>query len=258
MEKINILIPCTKTKKYSPNPLLVFDNIKTSNIIDTLSIWKKNMLSTNFDKIKVRDYYSFDDFYLSLFDSDKYNIFVLSSGYGIINIDDYIIPYDITFNEDEFTLNSIRKSIYGKDCHRYWFSEINNQYPKDLIINVSKTYEKVLPFNKLENYKLINSTTYPDIRYIIKSNCVSLNVKILEIYLNDDITLFIENNKDLMSKNKNLMNKTQHRIETTDENLKSIIISMKDKSKSYLLNYVRNTLKLKCSQERLYKLILDI
>jgi len=106
--KVHLITNCTSNKrKFSSKPRVELGGIKSNNLLDVKN-WL-NLLHRNEEKIVAFDLYLGDHWSIArdIYQQDRY-VWVISAGWGLINIETPIYPYDATFAKGEF--NSVAYS----------------------------------------------------------------------------------------------------------------------------------------------------
>lgn len=104
MSTLNIVVTCTKQKTREPTRRLQLRNISSDSIEERAACWSKRLCSTAGESIPARQLYAGDhwavarDLAKAATRSRKINVWVISAGYGVINIDEPILPYSATFS----------------------------------------------------------------------------------------------------------------------------------------------------------------
>jgi len=93
----------------------------------------------------------------------KTSIEIISAGYGIININDYIVPYKITFSnkffdKSEFTIPTFEMT--QEEANKEWFNRLtpslNWETNETTLITCNPDYLKLLDIPKKDNYIILN------------------------------------------------------------------------------------------------------
>ncbi|TWT52004.1 hypothetical protein [Allorhodopirellula solitaria] len=104
MSIVNVVVTCTKEKRYSVAEECQLRNVPGDSLRARLKDWQSRLNRNWRDRVVVRELYAGDhwanvrSFGSSFFDID---IWVCSAGYGLIRFDDSIAPYDATFSGNQ-------------------------------------------------------------------------------------------------------------------------------------------------------------
>lgn len=151
---INLIIPCTNSKKISSNELLSISNLPSHLYINEgITTWQKNLQIQTFSSYPAKELYKGISWQYSLktYESLKNKIasrlLIASAGFGLIDADQKIPSYNSTFTPH--TLNSITKFQNSTSIPHnvLWWDSINQinaiDFPSD------SSFFIILPFDYL-------------------------------------------------------------------------------------------------------------
>ena len=105
LQKINIVVTCTKRKRFHPDPGLQLRNIGAPNLRHAFVEWRNRLVEYSAKGISARELYAGDHWSVvqSLEEIASRTgldatIWVCSTGYGLVGIDNHIKPYSATFS----------------------------------------------------------------------------------------------------------------------------------------------------------------
>jgi len=101
MNIVNVVVTCTKDKRYSVAEECQLRNVPGESLLVRLKEWQSRLKRNWRDRVVVEDLYSGDHWAnVRAFDSAYFDIdiWVCSAGFGLIRFDDSITPYAATFS----------------------------------------------------------------------------------------------------------------------------------------------------------------
>lgn len=162
MNVVNVVVTCTKDKKFAVSDECKLRNVPGSVVKDRLSEWKTRLARHRRDRVPVKDLYAGDhwanvrSFGSSHFDLD---IWVCSAGYGLVRYEDVVTPYAATFSSKhpDSVAAGLREEELAEAAKQWWtsttkwkahfqgrprsLSTLMAEYPRrSLLVVTSKTY----------------------------------------------------------------------------------------------------------------------
>lgn len=288
---IYLISSCTNAKKLVPNQVHLFRNyVNDKNFIFQ---WKENLKDKKYEKMKAKDLYKGVSWKATLDSEKRFNekyhtkLLVASAGYGLIDSNDFISSYNITFAKNQ--LDSLPKNYNSN----YWWNHINTfqlsqfQNNTSIFICVSKEYLKAMSsfledLIELYGNKVFILNTFNDKSSQFKKNILYFDIRFNQYEVGTLVSLLQRSmrwlSKEIIINNLELTHETlQNHINTllnqyeyqtikkgkqlTDEELKNIIvIQMKDNninSASLGLKTLREN-NYSCEQKRFHKIFNEI
>lgn len=166
MSIVNVVVTCTKDKKYPVSEECQLRNIHSDSLVLRLKEWQSRLKRHWRERVNVKDLYAGDhwttvrSFGSSFFGID---IWVCSAGYGLIRFDDKITPYAATFSGNH--PDSVSAELKGDErqgASKHWWESTSRwkahfkdrprsltalmaTYPKrSLIVVASETYLRAI------------------------------------------------------------------------------------------------------------------
>ena len=163
MNVVNVVVTCTKDKRYPIADDCQIRNIPNGTLADRINEWQDRLNRRFCERVIVNDLYSGDHwanvraFSSACFDID---LWVCSAGLGLIRVDDKVPPYAATFSRNHpdsvsDSFSESERSTATKDwwnaiqnCWKSWFNDrprslsmLMARYPKrSLLVVTSETY----------------------------------------------------------------------------------------------------------------------
>lgn len=215
MSKINIILTCSSNKKLEAPPFLSLKNYKKENVKKLSKSWMDNIINNSSSTLPAIKMYKgvYWEVVKKLYNNPKVNkIWVISAGYGLINVNDNISSYNIGFKDK--SLNSIKLNTLNpsKNVFSEWWDNITNitqnkifqlydpneiyiiyasyDYMKAIKNDISKIVSKpnifiVSPDTKIKQFKPYILYTPSNLRYILGGNKMTSSIKVVEYLVNN-------------------------------------------------------------------------
>lgn len=136
-EKLNIVVTCTKTKTIKvPEPCRLRNKLykDCTSVKSKFQLFKKQLTEST-QQYKIADLYAGAHWKTILnFSSTRYKIdtWVCSAGLGLVNINDMVPPYDVTFSlnhPDSVAMNIEPNTMAKNKCPHFWWQQLTNWTP---------------------------------------------------------------------------------------------------------------------------------
>ena len=118
--KIQVIVTCAANKTVDVPEELQFGKLPTLPVIESVDEWVKRLKSTSVDLVKMIDLYKggYWNIVKDINQNSKVdNVWVLSAGYGIININQSVKPYAIALKDNSY--DSIKLNTKGQNKQSY-------------------------------------------------------------------------------------------------------------------------------------------
>lgn len=215
MSKINVILTCSSSKKLETPPSLSLKNFKKESVEELSKSWMSNILSNSFTTLPAIEMYKgvYWEVVKKLYNNSKINkIWVISAGYGLIDINYNISSYNIGFKDK--SLNSIKLNTLNptKNVFSEWWDNITDithnkisdlynsneiyiiyasyDYMKAIKNDICKIISKpnvfiVSPDTKIKQFEPYILYTPSDLRYVLGGNKMTSSIKAVEYLVNN-------------------------------------------------------------------------
>lgn len=287
MKKLNIIVSCVANKS-TPIPFdLKFRNIKLDTIPKMANQWINKLKSTDTPLIKANQLYSGAAWNTIVSSKEisnhlhNYEVkwYIMSVGYGVIEWDQPIKPYSITFSKPSF--DGLRKRVLKQKVNLEWWDYITTKrnikisdittIDSTTIILGSTEYINAVreDLAKATNFMIFSSTynashfvdkhvqTHEKLRFITGGGKADNNARNLKFVLEhldewgDNLNNINTNLSKIISGIKQELPKANHsRKPISVEEAKQVILEMGlDKPMSHYINKIRNEMNRKISEQ---------
>lgn len=125
LKAVNVVVTCTKRKRFTPHPKLRLRDIEAKGLREGFAKWRERLEESCAETISARNLYSGDHWSVvrsletvSLKSNLLASIWVCSAGYGLVGMDADVRPYSATFSSDHpdsvQRLNQFNSPLCGK------------------------------------------------------------------------------------------------------------------------------------------------
>lgn len=129
---VNVVVTCTKRKSVAVPQRLHFRNLRRADVQTKAGLWMERLRAARTDAVVVRDLYSGDHWSVArslegllLAGNSPVRLWVVSAGYGLLDVADVVKPYSATFSRNH--PDSISSRITGDETEsvlRNWWSTL--------------------------------------------------------------------------------------------------------------------------------------
>ena len=102
---VNVVVTCTKRKSVAVPQRLRFRNVRRADVATKAALWLERVADSRCDSVRVRELYSGDHWSVArsfegllLAGSSPIRLWVISAGFGLLQVDDCVKPYSATFS----------------------------------------------------------------------------------------------------------------------------------------------------------------
>jgi len=152
---INIICPCTSSKKYPTSTTLELTNIDSSlSLAKACELWMNNIKTNNSKRYKASHLYKGGvwkktlDIKNILSKKNQTNLYIASAGYGLIHEDKEIYSYDCTFSPGDSNSISKFNNQLVNPSSVVWWDKINtfsyDSFPSDSYFFIILPYDYLI------------------------------------------------------------------------------------------------------------------
>jgi hypothetical protein len=177
---MKVFVSCVSQK--NGNIIADISKINKSSFDETLSEWKQQTQGGK----PAYDVYKGTQWELIKSLSKLVEVKVVSAGYGIIGINDNIIPYSITFSDAYVENKHLLIPTFGenqKQTNKKWFQSLSKpdwDTDETIIVTVNKDYLNVLDIPNKDNIIVLNNYKLGELAKWLGTGVNNLNVKFTE------------------------------------------------------------------------------
>lgn len=129
---VNVVVTCTKRKSVAVPERLQFRNLRRADVHTKAELWLERLRTSRAIAVAVRDLYSGDHWSVArsldgllLSGNCPVRLWVVSAGYGLLQVDDVVKPYSATFSRNHpDSVSSRIKSDEPESILRNWWSTL--------------------------------------------------------------------------------------------------------------------------------------
>ncbi len=132
---IHLIVSPTNRKKHKARPNLA--DLKSTRSKKRFSDWTSILDEYEGDRVRALDLYAGDHWVItknlaSDFPNFNIQIWVISPGYGLINVESKIVPYAATFSPDHTESVHYNKKTNLNEANRQWWNYLRKWQPKNI------------------------------------------------------------------------------------------------------------------------------
>jgi|TARA_B110000902_G_C14120394_1_gene517969 hypothetical protein len=157
--KIQVIVTCAASKTIKVPEELQFGKLPTLPVTESVNEWINRLKSTNVGLIKMVDLYKggYWGIVKDINSNSKVdNVWVLSAGYGIVNVNQSVKPYAIALKDNSDDSIKLNTEGQSKESYSKWWdgiiskrdlsiTDVYNQHPNDIfIVYASFEYMKAI------------------------------------------------------------------------------------------------------------------
>ncbi|MDA1229488.1 MAG: hypothetical protein O2856_01815 [Planctomycetota bacterium] len=129
---VNVVVTCTKRKSVAVPQRLQFRSLRRADVQTKAELWLERLRAARTDSVVVRDLYSGDHWSVArslegllMSGSSPVRLWVVSAGYGLLQMDDVVKPYSATFSRNHPDSISLRiTSDEPESILRNWWNAL--------------------------------------------------------------------------------------------------------------------------------------
>lgn len=132
MNTIHLIVTCTKRKTQTPQPRWMLRSVPKSPLASRVGEWIERLKSDEAPPCVVRELYSGDHWSIAkeldgatMRKRGKVCLWVASAGYGLLSLDDHILPYSATFAvQHPDSVVAQRDGLTPSESQRRWWQSL--------------------------------------------------------------------------------------------------------------------------------------